>query len=429
MTVRRFPVYILSLLLAGQIMAQTFTDSPYTRFGLGRISQPGFFQNRAMGGTGIAMRNNNLINYLNPASYSAMDSLSFLFDFGIMAHYTYTETSLGDDPYFGMNMDHLAIAFPITRWWSASVGILPYSKVGYAIKEEDFDRNIGFIDYLYNGNGGINQLYLGTSLHFFKGLSLGANFKYLFGSINLTRSVQFPNQTSRAYTEVQSLTIINDFIIDLGIQYSLDFLDGYNLTFGVIFDSRTDISAENTILKRNLFPGTTTSINDSTILYPTFILEENTRKGEIVIPTNFGSGISFNYSGKFKVAVDYYQQDWSSSTFFETTQTLTKSNSVHGGMELIPDPEALRGYHKHMAYRIGGHYQNSYLMLDGEQLKDYGISFGVGLPLRNAKSSFNLAFELGRRGTFESNLIRESYAFISFSLTLHDFWFIKRKFD
>jgi hypothetical protein len=78
---------------------------------------------------------------------------------------------------------------------------------------------------------------------------------------------------------------------------------------------------------------------------------------------------------------------------------------------------------------LGGHYQNSYLKIEDEQLKDYGISFGVGLPLRNRKSSFNLAIEAGRRGTLENSMIRENYMFLSFSVTLHDFWFMKRKFD
>jgi hypothetical protein len=105
------------------------------------------------------------------------------------------------------------------------------------------------------------------------------------------------------------------------------------------------------------------------------------------------------------------------------------SNSFHAGLEIIPDPEALRGYHNLMAFRLGGHYQNSYLQIGNEQLKDYGISFGVGLPLKNKKSSFNLAFEAGRRGSLESNLLRENYLFASFSLILYDFWFMKRKFD
>ncbi len=417
------------LFVFGQILAQTIADSPYSRFGLGLMTQPGFTQNRAMGGVGLALRDNNHINYLNPASYSAIDSMSFLFDFGIVGHYTYTENALGNDEYYGMNMDHLALSFPITKWWGASIAVLPYSKVGYSIKQEDYKENIGFIDYLYKGNGGVNQLNLGTSVEFFNRLSLGVNFKYLFGTIDLTRAVTFPFDNTRSYTEIQSKTVISDFIVDLGIQYSQDFLEDYNITVGLIFDNKSSVSAENRVLKQNLFPGSAAQINDSTILEPIFVLDESTTRGNIIIPTNLGAGLSFSYANKIRFGIDYYEQDWSASSFFYSEQPLTKSNSLYSGLEFTPDPEALRGYHKRIAYRLGGHYQNSYLKIQGEQLKDYGISFGVGLPLRNTKSSFNLAFEAGRRGTLENNLIRENYMFLSFSVTLHDFWFIKRKFD
>jgi hypothetical protein len=429
LTSRRFQVFFLLFALAGPVLAQTNADSPYSRFGLGLMNQPGFARNRALGGIGIGLRDNRYINYLNPASCTAIDTMSFLFDFGIMGHYTYTETSQRNNKFYGANMDHLALAFPITKWWAASISVLPYSKVGYSIQEEDYNKNIGFIEYLYTGNGGVNQLNLGTSIELFNRFSLGANFKYLFGSIDLTRSVSFPKDDTRSYTKVESRTIVSDFIIDLGIQYSQDFLEKYNLTVGMIFDNKTSISAENRILKQNIFPGSTTAITDSTILNPVFVIDQSTVKGNIVIPTNLGAGFTFSYANKIRLGFDYYNQDWSKSTFFYSDQPLANSNSFYGGLEVVPDPEALKGYHKHIAYRVGGHYQNSYLQLEGEQLKDYGISFGVGLPLRNTKSSFNLACELGRRGTLENNLIRENYMFLSFSVTLHDFWFIKRKFD
>ena len=427
---RRFLVLIVFIFLAAPILAQTNSDSPYSRFGVGQMAQPGFGKNRAMGGIGLALRDNNHINYLNPASYTAQDSMSFIFNFGIMGNYTYSETSLGNDEFSSMNMDHLAMSFPITKWWGASIGVLPYSRVGYSIKDENYETDIGFIDYIYTGNGGLNQLYIGTSVILFNSLSLGVNFKYMFGSIDLTRSVNFPIEDyPHSFTEVESRTIINDFLIDLGMQYSHDFSEKFNLTLGVIFDNKTNISAESRILKKNVFPGSVAPINDSTILDPTFILEETTTLGNIVIPTNLGVGFLLNYNNKIKFGVDYYEQDWTKSTFFNESEPLAKSNSLHGGLEIIPDPEALKGYHKRIAYRFGGHYQNSYLKLEGEQLKNYGISFGVGLPLRNTKSSFNMALEAGRRGTLENNLIRENYMFLSFSVTLHDFWFVKRKFD
>jgi hypothetical protein len=426
---RRLQVIALIIMLVSPVLAQTNTDSPYSRFGIGTISPPGFERNRAMGGVGLGLRDNNYINYLNPASYSAQDSMSFIFDFGITSHYTYTESSRLNDTYYGANFDHLSLSFPITKWWAASVGIRPFSKVGYSIIVEDFDEDIGFIDYTYSGNGGLNQLFLGSAVQIVNGLSIGANFKYLFGSIDLDRSVGFPGKSNYSYTDVESRTIVNDFLIELGLQYTQRLGEKSNVTLGVIFDNKARVSAENRVVMRNTFPGSPNNINDSTQISPVFILEEYSTKGNIVIPFNIGVGLSYRFNDKFLIGVDYYQQDWTNTTFFSSNEPLTNSNHIHGGAEYIPDREALRGYHKRIAYRAGGYFENSYLQLQDEQLKDYGISFGVGLPLRNARSTFNVAFNAGRRGTLENNLIRENYMFLSFSVTLYDFWFMKRKYD
>jgi hypothetical protein len=102
---------------------------------------------------------------------------------------------------------------------------------------------------------------------------------------------------------------------------------------------------------------------------------------------------------------------------------------MHFGAEYIPDAEALRGYHNYIAYRVGGYFSNYYLEVNGHQLEDYGMTFGVGLPVRSLKSSINLAFTLGTRGTTEYNLVKENYGIITFNVTLHDLWFRKRRFD
>jgi len=99
------------------------------------------------------------------------------------------------------------------------------------------------------------------------------------------------------------------------------------------------------------------------------------------------------------------------------------------GIEVTPDPDALRGYFNRVHYRLGGYYSNSYLSIRGEQIKDYGITFGVGLPFKGTKTTFNLGMVLGQRGTLDNNLIKENYGIINLSFTLHDFWFFKRKFD
>jgi len=73
--------------------------------------------------------------------------------------------------------------------------------------------------------------------------------------------------------------------------------------------------------------------------------------------------------------------------------------------------------------------KDAYVQVGDYQLKDYGITFGVGLPLGRTRSSMNVAFTMGTRGTLENNLIKENYGILTFSVTLHDLWFFKRKFD
>jgi len=72
---------------------------------------------------------------------------------------------------------------------------------------------------------------------------------------------------------------------------------------------------------------------------------------------------------------------------------------------------------------------NDYLMVNDYQLEDYGITFGLGLPVKSIRSSLNLSFTYGTRGTTDYNLVKENYGIVTFNVTLHDLWFRKRRFD
>ena len=73
------------------------------------------------------------------------------------------------------------------------------------------------------------------------------------------------------------------------------------------------------------------------------------------------------------------------------------------GAEYTPDFEAFRGYYNLMSYRIGGYMNESYIQIGDYQLRDNGITFGVGFPIGRTRSSLNIAFTLGTRGTIETN--------------------------
>ena len=59
--------------------AQKLIDSPYSRFNIGALQPQGSFKSLSMGGVGTAMRDNTSIFFLNPASYSSLDTISFVF--------------------------------------------------------------------------------------------------------------------------------------------------------------------------------------------------------------------------------------------------------------------------------------------------------------------------------------------------------------
>jgi hypothetical protein len=131
-----------------------------------------------------------------------------------------------------------------------------------------------------------------------------------------------------------------------------------------------------------------------------------------------------------EINFDYLHQSWSKANFFGPADpVLTDLDKFAIGAEWIPNRFSIRGYLNRIAYRAGLKYEKSYLMLNNQQIKDLGISFGVGLPIYRSNSTVNVAAEIGRRGTKEHNLVVENYAKLNLSVNLHDIWFVKRRFD
>lgn len=428
MSIKYINISILLIVLSTTVFSQVNTLSPYSRFGVGELVSPGNGQNLAQGSSGIALRSNLSINYLNPASYSALDTMSFLFDFGLLMSSTEYTSNTENSKLNNMNIHHLGIAFPITKWWKASVGVSPYSSVGYSIIENG-DTNIGLIDYTFTGNGGLNRFYWGSSLTAFNRFSFGFNYSYLFGYINNTQEVSFPVDDDFAVTKVDNTMITRDGVWNFGFQYHEVFNDKFFLTLGAIYDSKTSLATDRSQTITNYFPGSTSSIGDTAILSPSFELDRVDDNGDIIYPGKYGFGLATGINNLISISGEYEKQNWSESLILGESDSLANSESYRFGMEYTPDYKALRGYFNKVHYRLGGYYSNSYLRIHEEQLTDYGITFGIGLPLRGLKSTFNLGMVLGQRGTLENNLIKENYGMIHINFTLHDFWFFKRKFD
>ena len=74
-----------------KVYGQDNIGTPYSVYGIGLQTENAGPYN-AMGGVAAAMRDNGNINYLNPASYTALDTARLYFQFGVTGEYAHLST-------------------------------------------------------------------------------------------------------------------------------------------------------------------------------------------------------------------------------------------------------------------------------------------------------------------------------------------------
>ncbi|MDA3952059.1 MAG: hypothetical protein PF485_00295 [Bacteroidales bacterium] len=417
------------------LFSQSVTNSPYTRFGIGDIDRNGFNNSKAMGGITTGLRKNNQINYLNPAAISAQDTMSFIFDIGLSGIFKNMESNTASADFNDFAFDHLAFSFPIKRWWFTSLGVTPYSKIGYNIHQvEDYAPIDSVnINYDYYGNGGIIQLFLTNSFKINENLSLGFNVNYLFGSKEQYNQVYLDTENSFT-TIIEDNISMNKITYDVGLQYYNDISNKYFYVVGLNYSSKVDF---NTTKKSNVFMAENFNLYDinvldyianSALLLDT-ISSSTTNNYKIEIPAKYSIGFTTGIKDKLILGFDYSYQDWSKVGITTENSNLVVDENFKIGVEYIPNRRSIKDYYKRVNYRAGLYLNNSYIKINDEQIKNYGITFGLGFPIYNQRTSLNFSCTLGKRGTTNNSLIEENYTAIGINLTLYDFWFIKRKFQ
>jgi hypothetical protein len=409
---------ILLVLLGMDAFSQHNTTSPFSRFGLGDIANSGKGRSVAMGGVGIALSSSSALNNLNPASYGALDSMSFVYELGVNAHFINMKSARAKSSSSDMNFDYFRMAFPVTKWWRMSMGVNPYSNVGFYMKMNKDVTSSVTNEFLYNqesifeGKGGVNKAYFSQSFIPVKGLYLGLNFSYVFGQITRTNTIDFLDSNGLSLPSYRNslqkeITTVKDITFDFGFQYKTRLNDDYAISVGGIFAPKKSFSTD---LDRTIG-----GVRD-TLTY------------NMDIPTKFGGGLGLYIKDNITIGFDYTNEQWSDVKSNEGE--IFKNNETYAlGFEIIPNRRSLKSYFGLVSYRFGVHYTDSYIKIGNESIKDYGVTFGFGFPLRRSSTYINLAFDLGRRGSVSNTLIEEDYAKLSLSFSMFSKWFYKQKYE
>ena len=411
------------LLIHSTLWAQTRSTSPYSIYGLGEVNNTFNVKSLSMGGISYSVFDNGTINFANPASYAAFDSLSFLFDAGLLANSVSLKNATTNEATSYASLNYLSFGFSINNWWKTSMGIVPVSNVGYSYGYVEDVNNVGNVQFFDEGSGGINQLYWGHGFNINKNFSVGVNIGYYFGSIDKVRAVGFLDSVDYISTHLSNSISINDFNLNFGLQYHAK-INSLNIDVGAVYSSKSSLKANKEEIARTFVP-TFSNVED----FRDTISIVQDLKGSVVIPKNLGFGITISEVNKWKLGLEFQQQFWEEHKSFGISDSLKNTMRFGLGMEFIPNYNSVNSYFKRVSYRFGVKYEQTPLEVNNKRINDFGISFGVGLPLRNSRSTVNLGFEFGQRGTVKNNLIQETYFKFMLGITMQQRWFSKPKYN
>ncbi|MCK3684605.1 hypothetical protein [Maribellus sp. YY47] len=407
-------LFILLLLLTGVESKAQNTVSPYSVFGPGEIQNRGFSSSQGMAGAGIALKSGNYLNNLNPASYTGIDSLRIISEFGVAAK-TYTLSSQKElKNGFTGNLSHIGLGFRYTSWLAGSFGVVPFSTINYSIVKTNYMEGVDqqyTSDYV--GSGGISQFYFGNALRIGKHLSFGVNFSYMFGSLiqeeNIYASGYVPNMQVKRYDYMRSL------YFDYGLQYSFK-KNKKEYSLGVTFAPEQDLRSKHVVV---VYDNSFEQVGGD---------EYNT--DYLTVPNILGVGLGVVNPGKYKFALDYSFQEWSKVSYPTQGSDFVDLHRVVAGLELRPWPySAVNAAYKNWIYRFGVNYQRSYLNLGGSTINDKSFTVGLGIPLPGKISEVNISVTGGINGTTSRNLVQEKYLLFNLGFNLNEIAFMRRVID
>lgn len=431
-------VIVLVAFFALQMNAQEGTASPYSFYGIGSLKFKGTVENRSMGGLSIYTDSIH-VNLRNPAAYVGPNLKVFnnenrpvKFTIGTSHNSINLKADSGSDKTSATTVDYMALSMPLGDKFGFGLGLMPYTSVGY--KLEDINSSNQVLNR-YRGEGGLNKAFLGFGYRISEKLSLGIDMNYNFGNIQNTAIEYLYDDEGNEIqykSREENRSDLSGLNVNIGLTYKTMINEKLELQSGLTYSPKSDISSRNSRIFStvviNESSGQELTVNSIEADLQSLGLDET----DLTLPSRLSFGAGLGAPRKWFLGAEYTFQNTSKFSnpivAIDNANFVNASNISIGGF-FIPDSDSFSSYWKRATYRAGLHFENTGLEINNETINEFGISFGVGLPVGKWFSNANLGLELGRRGTTNQNLIQENFVNFQLSLSLNDWWFEKRKYN
>ncbi len=425
--------------------SQNGINSPYSRYGFGLMSDRSLGFNKGMSGVSQGFRNGLETNVSNPASYSAIDSLTALIDFGLtFQNGNYKMDNLQKNAK-NTSIDYFTFQFRAFKHFGMSFGILPYTNINYSFNSNP--ENLTGTDnvtssYNFSGSGGLHQVYFGAGWKVLGSpLSIGANISYLYGDYSHNSTISYNQSTVYSMSRIYTADI-STWKLDAGLQYTIDLSQNDKLTIGGTYSLGHEIN-NRAIRKTQTTSNTTVEGTTSDTIHNAFEL-----------PHSLDAGFAICHRNKWRFGADFGLEKWSSCKFPSQYNSdkgyISRKGELYDrmkaclGFDITPNYQSKKLINR-MTYKLGGYYSRSYACADPTgQMKDkpyeFGVSAGLTIPISNRNIWFgytpkiNLAVQWVHTNipyintsTMVKSKLEENYLKFSIGLTFSERWFYKWK--
>ncbi len=435
-------IVICITIIGSTAFAQQGTASPYSFYGIGSLKYKGTVENRSMGGIGVYIDSVH-VNLRNPAAYVGKNIDADPFNgesrpvkftvAGTMSDVT-LKGDFGETETNTSTFDYLALSVPIGRF-GFGFGLLPYTSVGYKLDDTNDDDDLA---NRFSGEGGVNKVFAGFGYQISDKLSAGVDIQYNFGNIqNTAIALEYNSEGELVQYQTREFnrSDLSGVNFNFGLAYKTMVSDKLELSATLAYAPETKLNSEN---ERTF---STVSLDQNTFdVIRIFQTEEanlesqNLDRTELTLPSRLAIGAGIGQPRSWFVGAEFTTQntsEFSNPVFNNTNASYENASQIAVGGFYIPNYNAFSGYLKRVVYRAGFNYGNTGLVINDESINEFGISFGLGLPVgdRNLFSNANFGFEIGKRGTTDQNLVEENFINFNLSLSLNARWFRQRKYN
>jgi len=384
------------------------TSSPYSLFGIGEVDMGNYGENSGMAGLGIGFRQENTLNNANPASLTSIMEKTFIFDGSVFGKFSRYQGQGKKHWESNGNIQRIAIGFRAAKNWMMSVGLVPYSSMGYKIEiYSPIEGSTLTSKSTFSGEGGLNKIYWSNAVRLSRNFSAGVNSSVIFGTMT--------------HVETDNLWYIQDqsrgqkIHFDFGLQYVGNLNTNTRLTIGAVGGYEAKMDMHNT---RLAYDADNNLVTDQ--------VKVTTQQ---VLPEFYGIGFTINRRNRVVGGIDYRFQKWSRMGSTGTSVKYKDMHKLSAGVSYIPSMFAGRKYWQLIKYQAGVTVNDSYLKMGGDNPVNYAATLGAVFPMRNS-NMLNFAVEYGKTGmTGNRNAVLENYVKFTFGFSFKEAWFLKMRYE